>query len=736
MATSGSFKTSGYNGRHLVFSWTETSQSTENNTTTISWTLKGAGTAPVGYYMTGNIKLVIDGTTVYSRGRNDRFELYNGTSVASGTHTLTHDDEGNKSFTVSAQAGIYAFGVNCTGSATFTLDNIARASQPSLITWPETTNDVGNFGATISIHMNSNSDAFTHTVRYAFGSKSGTCINEETGKPATGIATGIRWKIPEDWMNLLPASTSGSGLIYVDTYNGSTLIGTKYTGFTATVPASVKPSCTFTLDDITNADDIYGSHVKGLSKITVEVTPKTAYSSPIDAITVEANGVKYSGSPVTTAALTKSGTSRVTVTVRDERGRTGTSDYDMTVQDYAAPAVTALAVHRCDADGTTDDRGDYVKVTFSAAVSPMSNKNTASYTLKYKKSSATSWTSVPLSALANKYSVTNYEYILAADGNSAYDISVTAADRHNAVPKSTSASTAFTLMNFHASGTALRFGGVAQEENTLANDLHLEQRGNRYAFSSPGTAGAEGFVHMARIVVTAANADTPITFVLTRRKAQTPMTVHVTLQNSTADTSSVASVLYEGANYGAFIAQGGDALTWDLYVQKGTAYDTITLQDWWTSKTMQSRVEVSFPGQLVSAVPSPYWRATPAVLQSAMDYLMPVGFVLTLYSHADPNEMYPGTTWVRIENAFLWAIDSVGRIGVTGGEKTVTLTTAQLPAHSHGSVYSQHASGTKDKAWYNTSGSSVAYGAVETGGGQAHNNMPPFVQVSIWRRTA
>lgn len=728
MAKSGSFKTSGYNGRHLVFSWTETSQSTENNTTTISWTLKGAGTAPSGYYLTGNIKLVIDGTTVYSRGRNDRFELYNGTTVATGTHTLTHDDEGDKSFTVSAQAGIYTFAVNCTGSATFTLDNIARASQPSLITWPETTNDVGDFGATISIHMNRNSDAFTHTVRYAFGSLTGTI--------ATGVTTGTTWTIPLSFMDLLPAATSGSGLIYVDTYNGSKLIGTKYTGFTATVPASVKPSCTMTLDDTTGADDIYGSPVKGLSKIKVTVTATKAYSSPIDSITVEANGVKYSGSPVTTAVLTKSGTSRVTVTVKDKRGRTGTNYYDMTVQDYAAPSVTALEVHRCDADGTNNDQGDYVKVTFSAAVSSMSSKNTASYTLKYKKTSATSWTSVSLSALANKYSVTNYEYVVAADGSSAYDITVTATDRHSTASRSTSASTAFTLMNFHASGTALRFGGVAQEENTLANDLHLEQRGNRYAFSSPGTAGAAGYVHMARIVVTAANADTPITFVLTRRKEQTPMTVHVALQNSTADTSSVASVLYEGANYGAFIAQGSDALTWDLYVQKGTAYDTITLQDWWTSKTMQSRVEVSFPGQLVSAVPSPYWRATPAVLQSAMDYLMPVGFVLTLYSHADPNEMYPGTTWVRIENAFLWAIDSVGRIGVTGGEKTVTLTTAQLPAHSHGSVYSQHASGTKDKAWYNTSGSSVAYGVVETGGGQAHNNMPPFVQVSIWRRTA
>ena len=119
-----------------------------------------------------------------------------------------------------------------------------------------------------------------------------------------------------------------------------------------------------------------------------------------------------------------------------------------------------------------------------------------------------------------------------------------------------------------------------------------------------------------------------------------------------------------------------------------------------------------------------------------MDTFFPVGFVLILYSHADPNTMYPGTTWVRIENAFLWGVDEDGAIGLTGGEKTHKLTVNELPSHTHGSVYSQHANGTKDKAWYNTAGTSVAYGTVATGGGAEHNNMPPYVQVSIWRRTA
>ena len=98
MASNGSFNTSAYSNRYLTFSWSVQSQSVANNSTTISWTLKGAGSAS-GYYKAGNFKVVINGTTVYSTAESSRINLYNGTLVKSGTFTITHNSDGTKSFT-------------------------------------------------------------------------------------------------------------------------------------------------------------------------------------------------------------------------------------------------------------------------------------------------------------------------------------------------------------------------------------------------------------------------------------------------------------------------------------------------------------------------------------------------------------------------------------------------------------------------------------------------------------
>ena len=58
-----------------------------------------------------------------------------------------------------------------------------------------------------------------------------------------------------------------------------------------------------------------------------------------------------------------------------------------------------------------------------------------------------------------------------------------------------------------------------------------------------------------------------------------------------------------------------------------------------------------------------------------------------------------------------------------------------MPKHTHGGTYT-NAGTARTHAWLTSNGNAMGYDSVEAGGGEAHNNMPPYIQVSVWRRTA
>ena len=611
-----------------------------------------------------------------------------GTTHTLGTtkHLLTHNDDGSKSASVSGAFNVQAtlsdtYKASIQVSGTITLDDIPRASQPSLVTWPETTNNVGDFGANFAIHMNRNADSFTHTVRYEYGTRTGTI--------ATGVATGTTWAVPLAWMNDIPAAVKASGRIYVDTYNGSKLIGTKYTGFTVTVPASVKPTCSIQVLDAAGLQGKYGNLVKGYSKLQVKTTGTPAYGSPMAAYNVTANGQRYTAADITTGTLTATGTTKVTATVTDKRGRTSAeASASFTVLDYAKPTVSALRVHRCDADGTENDQGEFVEVIFSAAITPLNNKNGASYSLRYKKSKETTYTEVPFTDLAKAYTVTNKSYIFAADSSSSYDIEVEATDDLASAIRATSASTAFTLIHLGADGESLGFCKLAERPGAI--DVGTNVYLNNHALY-----GSHGMLD-------------------TRSTNQPPS--------------------WYQANHGNGAVWEFKELVAVGFTAPSTKYGPMETLTPWKDASGGLPRQVIYEGRTRwtrIATSADAWGAW----QSDALLAYPVGSIYLAYNHTDPATLFGGT-WERLQNTFLWAVDASGTIGQTGGEREHTLTVNELPAHSHGSVYSQHAPGTKSQAWYTTAGSALAYGAVSTGGGEAHNNMPPYTQISVWRRTA
>lgn len=130
MSLSGNFNTNKYSTQSsgtigLNLSWTGT-QSIENNTTTIKWTLKSNGTMSSGYSVQGGpITVSIGGTTVLNL--TGRFKVNGGGAwKKTGTITISHNEDGTKSVAMSVRAALYSASVNCTGSYTYTLDQIQR----------------------------------------------------------------------------------------------------------------------------------------------------------------------------------------------------------------------------------------------------------------------------------------------------------------------------------------------------------------------------------------------------------------------------------------------------------------------------------------------------------------------------------------------------------------------------------------------------------------------------------
>lgn len=122
---------------------------------------------------------------------------------------------------------------------------------------------------------------------------------------------------------------------------------------------------------------------------------------------------------------------------------------------------------------------------------------------------------------------------------------------------------------------------------------------------------------------------------------------------------------------------------------------------------------------------------------------MPVGSIYISVNTTNPNT-YFGGTWERIKGRFLLgADDSSYKINGTGGEATHKLTINEIPAHTHPikSGYGDMDSTAYDSYRYQYWGHSANgwktgdLGAGSTGGSQAHNNMPPYLVVYIWKRT-
>lgn len=546
------------------------------------------------------------------------------------TVRIYHDSDGSKSISISlsceGQPNTSLSGYTLSGNGTLVLDTIARSANLSV--------DSGILGAEQTINIVSDSDNLTYTITYSCGSKSGTICTKSNSKS-------IKWTPP---LTLAEENTTGGSVsvkLSLTTYSGITSVGTNSESIQCEIPESVKPSFTAEFTDAAGYKDDYGTFIQLLSKLHTVVTAASLYGATIKAYKITANGETFTTAECTTGVLTSSGDITVQISVTDSRDRTTQNEFKLNVAVYTLPVVSYLSVRRCDIDGNENDQGEYVKVTFSASAYSFDSKNTVSYTLEYKKSTEYGYTVVNLSEYNDVFAITGETYIFAADTGSSYDVRITVKDSFSVVSKSTTASTAATIMHFKANGKGIGLGKVAERDNTV--DVGWDMCMNSHRINEVGDPEEDGDATNKKYV------------------------------------DAIKEIV------------DGFQETFDTWQEK---------------------------------------------VNEKISNMYPVGSIYISVTSTDPKEIFGGE-WDRIEDRFLLAAGEQFAPGTHGGEAEHTLTVLEMPSHTHGNVRTYSRDGTGNiSPGESAGGDGSSEFTSATGGGEAHNNMPPYIAVYIWQRTA
>ena len=361
----------------------ETQVDVANNRSYISTELWILGSSYSAY----NVDCNVTGANGYT---NSHLTANGWVKLVSGGFWAPHNADGTGSATVGSYYSS-GYGNMPYGEFTLTLTKIARASQPSINTWPNNSPDI-TAGVACTIHMNKQAN-FTHKVSYWFGNKKGTI--------ATGVVDNCSWTPPTSLLDQIPNASTGSGTISVETYSGSTKIGeTKSCGFTLHLPNNSEP----TIGTITLTEQHAGVKAKN-ANVTVQQILKKLVSVPVSAKysasikTVTCDGVTLSNNNGTyTGYISNKSNGTYKVTTTDSRGLQSSNTVTQTFYEYAKPFITATLKRESEtsAKGTLSVNGSYSTILSntlsmtiqrndesSTTVSPSLSNGSISYSKSY-----------------------------------------------------------------------------------------------------------------------------------------------------------------------------------------------------------------------------------------------------------------------------------------------------------------------------------------------------------------
>lgn len=362
----------------LVLDVVEESYDILSNTSLLRWTLKlmNASAWAFNYDADAKAEVEIDGETVHSGYH--AFDTRNGAVLlASGTKTVTHDDNGSKTIVVWARMlNISTLGDIGWKKGELKLTDIPRSSRIKSV-------EGNTLGSTITVNLERYSNSYTHQVWWkAFGGDwidlgnvNGTSV---TFTPDLNLA------------NKIPNSTSGELVISVRTFNGNNKIGNDYEGkYTLSIPANGKPIINDLILSETNPKlaDVSTNNtfvqILSVAKVNFGVTPylgstiKSYYAEVVGYNnTISTDGAKLN-------FFSANGKYTIRGHVTDSRGiRSDTFEKVINVVPYFLPTVTVQALR-------SGSRNDTITVIRNIRIAPVIidgvRKNSLSMIFRTKK---------------------------------------------------------------------------------------------------------------------------------------------------------------------------------------------------------------------------------------------------------------------------------------------------------------------------------------------------------------
>lgn len=393
-------------------------------------------------------------------------------TLGTRTITITHNNDG--SFPATTISGSFVTNVRetyCLTGGSASV-TIATASITKIDRESTFTLSGSTLGSAITVNITRQNTNFTHKVEYSFEGSS-----YET--PTTNATTSATFTPALSLASNIKNSTSGILTVRVTTFNGSTQIGSPVSKtLTLSLPDSVKPtvnSVTITRSSTNTTVNGWGIYVKGYSKATIAISATGSYGSEIKSYSVSGGGFSTSGTTTsyTTGILNVFGTVTFTITVTDSRGRTASKTESITVVDYSRPSITVTA-GRSTSTGNVSITGTYLRVFPTYSFSPVSNG-------MVDKNSAT------VTVTCNNVSKTNPKsgeaFVLAANASAAasYTLTATITDSLGNTATATASIPNTAALPLHIKGNkkGIGLGTTASTDSTVEIGWPIDLNGNK-----------------------------------------------------------------------------------------------------------------------------------------------------------------------------------------------------------------------------------------------------------------